>query len=84
MSYWVFLVLAIPLGLGVPSLALMWLVGYLRASTDREAFYSKPLAGGRVTIAVWAAVVLAGFCVIEVGLVVVISSCVEYLSTEPR
>ena len=47
-------------------------------------FYSKPLVGGRVTIAVWAAVVLAGFCVIEVGLVVVISSCVEYLSTEPR
>ena len=80
MADWVFLVLALPLGLGIPGLALTWLVGHLRASTDRDAFYGKREAGGRLVSMVWVVVVVAGFCIIEVGLVAVISSCVDYLS----
>ena len=72
--------MAVPLGLGVPSLALMWLVGYLRSSTDRDAFYSRRVIGGPTLTVVWVGIVLAGFCTIEVGLVMVISSCVDHLS----
>jgi len=66
--------------MGIPGLALRWVVGHLRASTDRDAFCGKREAGGRLVSMVWVVVVVAGFCIIEVGLVAVISSCVDYLS----
>jgi len=79
-AYWVFLVLTLPLGLGIPGLALTWLVGHLRASTDPDAFYARRVPGGTVRSVVWAGIVVAGFCIIEAGLIAMISSCVDYLA----